>query len=269
MNLRIAVLCALVSVLSERSSEAANQYFMPGDAFFHSVLTEEALDAMDATEDPVFEYDRPEFLPRMLCGYAGFRRLKYEDMPEGMKKGLRQVYRDVREFTPKRVEITPEVRVETGELGDIDVPTGKMIHTEINGLNVLFYNPSFDRQKHRLALKYNEDWADMFAAYGHQRSHARLETFVPKANVMMEEWRDAAAVEPLKVKHAELTARNIEVPLIPESEGLVAIIIPDGDFERACNATGGEWGSTSFYLVTESSVSILKADGGHWKVRKP
>ena len=244
-------------------AEASNQYFMPGDAFFHTVLTEDVLDRVDDQENPVFEYDRPEFLPQMLCGNIGFQKLQYTKMSPAMKGNLRSAYDQLRESHPKRVEIRREMVTRKTDEGDIEVPTGKKLHIEINGFSVLFYNADFDMKKHRLALKYNERWADEFAAWGHKRNHAILETFVPTKQAIPIDWRDGPAVRPLVAK---LPARNSGGP-IEVDKRVMAIIIPGNDFERVFNAQE----SIPFlrrnmvlFAVSAEGIKKLYGNRGHW-----
>ena len=121
---RFLILFTIILLCS--SARAANQYYMPGDAFFSAVLTEEVLERIDKDEHPVFDYDRPDFLPQMMCGYAGFSRLRYASMPKAMKENLRKSYNEFRKEYPKRIEIRPETKTKRSEEeGDIEVPTGR------------------------------------------------------------------------------------------------------------------------------------------------
>lgn len=258
----------LLALLDPCTAQGANQYFMPGDAFFHTVLTEELLDRIDEQDHPVFAYDRPEFLPKMFCGYAGFQYLQYDEMPQSMKDNLRKVYRDLRVIHPKRLEVTAEVRVEKTDEGDVEVPTGKKIYTEINGFSVLFYNQSFDRSKYRLALKYNEDWADNFAAFGHPREHAQLEAFVPTAKAIGFDWRDGKLVDPLNVALPESKTKAFKTPLRPKGK-LVAIILPTSDFKQAFQGEAAAWEIMTLNAVTADGITELSGQNGHWLKRKP
>ncbi|MBC8289453.1 MAG: hypothetical protein H8E37_03960 [Planctomycetes bacterium] len=262
---RILCFLAVVAVLGGSSAQAANQYYMPGDAFFSAVLTEDVLDRIAKEEHPVFDYDRPEFLPRMLCGYAGFSRLKFVKMPKEMKENLRKSYAELRKDYPKQIEIRPETRTKrTKDEGDIEVPTGRDLHIEINGFRVLFYNADFDMKKHRLCLKYNEQWADEFAAWGHKRSSAQLETFVPTPEAIVTDWRDGALVDPLSVTLPDRSPKNIRVP-IQVKKGVIAIVIPVNDFERIYRGEENAWGrNLVIHAVSASGIKRLHASRGHW-----
>jgi hypothetical protein len=262
------LLTVLVSLVVASPAVAANQFYMPGDAFFHTVLTKKKLAEIEKAKSPVFEYDRPDFLPSMLCGYAGFRNLEYVEMAPAMKKNLRSTYEQLREFTPRRVEIKPEVEVKKTDEGDVEVPTGREIHTEINGFRVLFYNSTFDMKKHRLGLKYNEKWADMFAAFGHKRDHAKLEIFVQTPEAVAVDWRDAHLVKPLQATLPEIETKSIGNP-IRVKQGVVAIVLPKGDFKRLFRGEEFGWGAMYLYVVTDKGVTQLESKNGHCAVKPP
>lgn len=258
----------LVSLAVASPAFAANQFYMPGDAFFHTVLTKKKLAEIEAEKSPIFEYDRPEFLPSMLCGYAGFQNLEYVEMPVAMKKHLRTTYEELRTYTPRRVEIKPEVEFKKTDEGDVEVPTGREIYTEINGFSVLFYNSTFDMKKHRLGLKYNEKWADMFAAFGHKRDHAKLEIFVQTHEAVAVDWRDAHLVKPLQATLPKIETKSIGNP-IRVKQGVVAIVLPKNDFKRLFRGEESGWGAMYLYVVTEKGVTQLESKNGHWAVKPP
>lgn len=253
----------VVMAIAADECNASNQFFMPGDAFFHSVLTSNLLDEIDRSEHPVFTYDRPDFLPFMLCGYTGFHKLQYNGMPASMKKNLRQVYDEIRESTPKRIEITKETTTRATDDGDIKTPTGRELQTEINGPAVLFYNHSFDMARFRLALKYNERWADDFVEFGHSRDHAVLESFVPIPEAIAEDWRDGNLVDSLKAKLPPISVKSLNTPIEVDSD-VVAVIASKADFKFLYHGSGYSWRKPSVYLVTADGITRLDASKGHW-----
>ena len=253
----------IVFVVSAGNCHATNQYFMPGDAFFHTELTEDQLNRMELTDNPVFTYDRPDFLPRMFCGYAGFKHLQYNRMPASMKQNLHLVYDEIRESAPRQIEITKEFTIKQTDEGDIEIPTGRLLQREINGLTVFFYNRSFDMAKFRLALKYNEHWADDFSKFGLPRSHATLETFVPMPQAIAEEWRDAKLVSPLHAKLPPISVKSITTPIEVKSD-TVAVVASKAAFKSLYEGSKSGWNGLAVYLVTADGVTRLEAKKGHW-----
>lgn len=256
-----------LSLALSATAHAHNSYFLPGDAFFHFVLTEAKLDQIDTQESPVVEYNRPDFLPDAFCGYAGFARLQYVEMPREMKKHLRSVYDKLRESIPKRVEITDEVVTQRRDGMDVDVPTGKKLHREVNGFHVLFYNGSFNREKFRFGLKYNESWADDVANFGHRRDHVHLESFVRKPDAIAEDWRDGADVKPLKAVCPESSPKKIGEPIRVERD-VHALVIPFSDFERLYRGEEDAFGGLSIFDISAAGIKVLTAKHGHWIERQ-
>ncbi|MDG2127192.1 MAG: hypothetical protein P8K08_04305, partial [Fuerstiella sp.] len=190
-------------------------------------------------------------------------KLQYNGMPASMKKNLRQVYDEIRESTPKRIEITKETTTRATDDGDIKTPTGRELQTEINGPAVLFYNHSFDMARFRLALKYNERWADDFVEFGHSRDHAVLESFVPIPEAIAEDWRDGNLVDSLKAKLPPISVKSLNTPIEVGSD-VVAVIASKADFKFLYHGSGYSWRKPSVYLVTADGITRLDASKGHW-----
>ena len=254
-------LILLTLILSARPASAANQYFMPGDAFFHTLLTEAVIKDMAVVSHPEFTYHRPEFLPRMFCGYAGFQKLEFTNMPQTMRDNLTKVYRELRDAHPLKLEVKEEVVVK----GDVELKTGKKLYREINGFNMFFYNADFDRRKHRLGLKYNEQWADQFAAFGHDRKHAIYEVFVRDPEAIMLDWREGKSVSPLNVELPPISTRSFRTPIRPKGK-LMAIVSPTKELAslyRGSGKTNG-FGLLTMYMITEQGITRLQGRKGHW-----
>ncbi len=265
-SLTVKTLCAtfLVAVGFDGKLFANNNYFLPGDAFFHTTLTEKTVNRIIKEKNPTFEYVRPESLESYLCGYAGFRKLEFTDMSRAFKENLRMVYKELRKHYPKRVEITPEVKNEERDGKTVEVRTGNTIRREINGFSVLFYNSSFNFQRFRLALKYNEDWAKQTAAFGHRRDHVRFDYFVNHPDALMEEWRDAQLVKPLQAKCPSIrkdpSGKSNKEP-IRVKKGVCAIVFEKNTFRKYYQRA---W-FTTFYEVSETGVRVFTANNnGRW-----
>lgn len=266
MSIRRATITASLAIgtLSAMAGNAGavNCYFLPGDSFFHAVLTEDSLRRIEKEKAPVFFYDRPESLPSFFCGYAGYRRLEFVSMPERFKKNLRLVYETLREDYPKRIEIVAEGGFAKVDGESFEVPKGKTVKVEINGFSVLFYNSSFDFNKRRLCLKYNENWVKEAGG----AEHARYDYFVPLARAVMEEWRDSKAIKALSAEIPKRKAGGkplFETPVRVRS-GIRAIILPNANFKDFYNRKE----SATFYEVTETGVKEYTSDGREWKLTR-
>ena len=249
------------------TARANNNYFLPGDSFFHTVLTEAVLTEIEKSKSPVFRYDRPDHLDSYFCGYAGFEQLQVKEMSPAIKKHLRALYQHLRGAHPLQIELVPEtkwVRQKGEGEGDIEVKTGKILRRELNGFSMFFYNADFDANRYRLGLKYNENWLEEVVAFGHSREHAQFEFFVREEKAILTDWRDCRSVKPLEVISPPIKARRSSNPLPPITlKSKVRIfVLPDGKFNSAFNR------SEFIYEVTEAGVQIYgPGSAGKWKTR--
>jgi len=60
---------------------ANNNFFIPGDAFFYFEIEQSEWENFRDGKLSTFDYDRPEHLPVMICGYAGFQKLDIAKLP--------------------------------------------------------------------------------------------------------------------------------------------------------------------------------------------
>ena len=197
------------------------------------------------------------------CGFAGYNTIQFKNMPELFKKNLRYTYDHLRKDHPKRVEITEETKLVEKDGEEVEVPTGKKIECEINGFSLLLYNASFDWNRHRIGVKYNERWVDEIAQFGHNKDHVRLENLVGTARSMMVDWRDGPLVKPLQATlppiFPYLTGGVISTP-IRISGKIRAIILWAPEFESVFNRE--QW--VSFFVVTENSLIEFRYENGKW-----
>ena len=252
-------LLLLILLLGGIRLHAHNSSFLPGDAFFHAVLTDELLDQIMHEQNPVFSYSRPDFLPRSFCGNAGFSRLEFQDMPVTLKKHLRRVYDEFREKIPLQLEITDEVVFKKGELGDVEMKTGRQRKREINGFSVFVVNPDFDLQKRRFGLKYNEDWADEVAAFGHDRSHAQLESFIRSPQGIADDWRDSRLVPALIAECPAATKNNMQIAVRVNRQCKI-LVVPHSDFQRLFDADDGGF----IYEIAETGITRYTTRRNRW-----
>jgi hypothetical protein len=245
---------------------ANNNYFLPGDSFFHAVLTEAVLVEMEKSKSPVFKYNRPDHLNSFFCGYAGFEQLQVKDMSPAIKKNLTMLYRHLREAYPLQIELIQETKLVRDASGGFDneVKTGKMLRREMNGFSMLFYNADFDADRYRLGLKYNENWVEQVVAFGHRQEHVQFEFFVREEEAILSDWRDCRLVKPLDVISPPITKRRSSNPLPPITlKSKVRIfVLPEADFNAAFDRSG------FVYEITETGVQIYgQGRGGKWKTR--
>ncbi|MAI30393.1 MAG: hypothetical protein CBE00_00650 [Planctomycetaceae bacterium TMED240] len=254
----------LIHLAGKHSAGAHNTYFLPGDAFFHTVLTEETLNRIEEEKNPIFNYSRPEFLDNSLCGYAGFSKLEFRNMPIELKQRLRQVYDELREDVPKRIEIRDEIIYKQGEFGDIAVKTGNQLTREVNGFSVFVVNDTFLSTRFVLGLKYNEDWGEQVTAFGHDRNHVHLESFIQTPEAIAEDWRDSKLVAPLSTECPVVSNKNISVPVLA-SPSCKFMVLKHPDVQELADADK----NNSMYEISTAGVTRYIKKGKHWVRQKP
>jgi hypothetical protein len=249
------------------SLPATNILFLPGDAFFATDLTEERVKSLDAVDAPEFRYRGPEWIPGNFCGYAGYARLVYGDMPTNMRRRLCKVYEKLRDDYPQQIETWR------------DPTTGERQTQEINGFLTLIYNADYDIEQFGLLAKYNEHWPK--EARGNRIGDVvfpgvpalgtvdavEFAPFVNDAHLVMREWRFAAEVSALKVRLPQmLETETSGYPKDPATvDGPVKFVILTGKLKSyVLNKPSSE-----LYIVTEQDTEhwkLTKGDG--WKAEK-
>jgi hypothetical protein len=169
-----------LALLGPTNAQAHNTFFLPGDAFFHTVLTGEVVQQFQREKNVRLSYKRPADAEFAFCGYAGFQHLDLVDAPRGLKENVAALYRKLRE---KRPAVFDEHDDGTKH--------------EVNGFHLFAYNADFDFANRHIGLRYNENWVEETMAFGHRREHVFLEEFVRARKATSEDWRDAASVKSL------------------------------------------------------------------------
>ena len=262
----ITILFFVAAWQQPNTSSANNNFFLPGDSFFHTVLTEAVLADIEKSKSPVFRYDRPDHLDSFLCGYAGFEQLQVKEMSPVIKKNLQTLYRHLREEYPLQIELVQETKLVRDASGGFDnlVKTGKILRRELNGFSMFFYNADFDANRYRLGLKYNENWLEEVVAFGHSREHAQFEFFVREEKAILSDWRDCRLVKPLDVISPPIKKRRSSNPLPPITlnSKVRIFVLAEANFVSA-------FGRSDFiYEVTEAGIQLYgPGGGGRWKTR--
>jgi hypothetical protein len=234
------------------SALANNNFFLPGDAFFPTVLTAEIIDRLQADRDPPreFEYSHLDSYDFAFCGYAGYRRAKIPAVDDAFVANLAKAYGEIRKHDPRKL-------IET-------VTDGKPTLKESNGVYVLFYPKAFEFPRFKLGLQYNEKWADEVVKLGHRQRDIRLCALVDDRKAVEESWRDGALVGTFDV-----TLPNVKlVPGPPIDEpmtingavkALVLEAMPLKEYFEPAD-------SRRVYLVDSSETLSFEREDGEWVV---
>ena len=250
---------AMVTAISAGFAVANNSLFLPGDAFFPTVLTKADVEALQAARngERSFKYSSFDGYPLAMCGYAGYNTARIKAVDDAFAKHLATVYRSVREFSPR--ELVEKVR------------GGKAEMIESNGIRVLFYPADYAFPDRPIGLRYNENWITEVVKFGHKKEFVRLCCLIQDPEVVEQEWRDSGAVPPLKVKLPDTKPRP--VPEITqdavEVQGPVkAIVIGNQTLKEIydCGTFPQDFSPTvpTVYVVDSNGITELRCNNGNW-----
>lgn len=202
----------------------ANISFMPGDAFFHSRLTQAVLDRVSADKALVLDYDPPP-LSGGLGGYAGFQRIEITDLTKDIVESLTQVYPVLRTHDPK------EFRVELA-------PDGAEVAVETNGFHLFVCRRDADWHEQRFGLKYNENWMELpeEAFVGSNRksfAEVRAEVYFPfikDYRAVSEDWKKSRRFSALPVNVPDSVAwglmhKPIRIPVEISADDVQLVVL--------------------------------------------
>ncbi len=132
--LKIGTVSLLCLFMFSKKSDASNNYFLPGDAFFHTIITEDVLKKLD--EDPNSTLYYRFVCEPAFCGYAGYRKLSLKGENKKLAENIKKAYYLVRERIPL------ELRVEGASPNSVSNKKEKKPtkFEEINGLSLFIYN---------------------------------------------------------------------------------------------------------------------------------
>jgi hypothetical protein len=243
---------------------STNVSFMPGDAFFHSRLTEQAVASMprDGGSWTIIYSSNDE--SGNLSGFAGFRTLSVQSVSSQVVMRIHDVYSHL---NPNNVK-TLKVFIDAG---------GKRKEVETGGFHFFVYNRDVDWSFQRLALKYNEDWVDIpnnalqgsrkpancikgFPGVGPVRTYS---PFIRSYEAVVSDWRDAKAFAPLKVSVPNNIAWGVIGPRITEPVEAdmkdVQFVILERDNLRKYYHRKLLY---EYFLITESGIQIAGWEKG-------
>lgn len=240
----------LACCFQTNSLSAANNYFLPGDAFFHVCLdkdlAERLNDETNVNSDFQFPYCIGGTYPLALSGYAGYEFAVLSNMDAAFAGNISETYRLIRQFDPR------ELRERLSESGDV-------LQSETNGAHMFFVRSDFDINKFAIGLKYNEDWTVESGKFG---GVPQLCCFVQTVQAIEQSWRHSTVVKPLPASlPSDLPKRGtaIQAP-VQLGDEVHALIIPKWNLERYF----AKEESLPLYRVTPSGISEFTIENGKW-----
>lgn len=250
-----AVFFSMAIIGSRTGVLANNNLFLPGDAFFPTVLTSKDIETLQISKsgERAFKYSSLGGYEGALCGYAGFNNAVIPAIDDEFAKNLAVVYKHIREFQPRQLlERTSE---------------GKTELIETNGVRVLFYPPDFEFPGYHLGLRYNERWVEEAVKFGHRREHLRLCSLISDPDAVERDWRDAAYVPPLRAQVPKVQLQPVpvtEAPIVVEGP-VKAIAIKNHTLKELF--VGASDGYLTVYVVDSKGIKELVCEEGEWRIR--
>ena len=258
-DIRLAFVFFCMLFFQLPSANANNNWLLPGDAFFPTVLTQADIQALQANQNERYEfhYSSLDTFPLAFCGNAGYEHVVFESVDKAFVANLAAAYKAIRETQPRRL-------VE-------EVTNGKKKLEETNGIHVLFYPEAFDLSKHKLGLRYNENWAEELVKMGYQREHVRLCCMVSSRDAAMVSWHEAKQVAALEFaipknenpigEQPKKVARKVNRSVVVKGKVKAIVILTKSldDYFKP-----GRDDSLSLYEIDSTQYKRLNQQRGKW-----
>lgn len=258
---QILCLTATISLLTLiQPLHANNNYFLPGDAFFHTILTLESIPKREKEPETIFGYRfvcEPAF-----CGSAGYSQLKLDQQNRELAKNIRKAYFQARKSTPLNLK---RKTYKTTPLTDIDNSAWKPENfKETNGLSLFFYNEDYDWKRRNIAVKYNEDWLGDLKTFGF--GGGRYCEFVSTADAVVASWAIGKYIQPLNVQLPDspiVKHKSVDTPMLPKGQ-LKALILFDRNYKQYFEMRNGK----DLLEVTNQGINHYIIHRKEWKLYK-
>ena len=261
MNRTLLAISILLVTVSP--SFANNNYFIPGDAFFYFEIEQSEWEDFKTGKLSTLDYDRPDDLPFMLCGYAGYQKLDIAKLPKEYRARLVRAVETMKEKYPTKI-----MEIDHGEPKFFGSPSG-IEKKEINKIRIFVYNQAFDFAKFRVGLKYNESWPESAIALGHQKNHFQFDFFISTPKGITESWRRGSDVKPLDVKLPPLEKGFVKTPMKFNPDKIKFLVAPPKSLESLCFPPRDS--ALECIVVSSNGVQTLTVDKSGksiWKVAK-
>jgi hypothetical protein len=251
---RTTIAIGMFSFLGTAVCIANDNLFLPGDAFFPTLLTKDGIAKMRTTKsgDRTFEYIATDVEGGAMCGYAGYANATIPSVDDAFAENLDRVYSKILSLRGRNL-------IERTE-------NGKTTITENGGMRVLFYPSDFDFQVHRIGLKYNENWVVESKKFGHEKEHISYSSLINQAEAVAISWRDALDVKGLQAKLPDVALEptpRMDVPVIV-SEPVRAYVLGFGSLENFFDPDGDAL--LTLYIVDSKGVEEWQHQLGEWKL---
>jgi hypothetical protein len=252
--LRMFTIFMITTTLLSQSACGQNIGFLPGDTFFHSLLTKEVADDLVSGKIDSIRYKMPTD-DGWFGGFAGYWNFGFTVDDHKALLNLQAVYKYIR-------------RTSRRELVELVNKDGASELFEKNGLHLFVYNADFDFNSYRLGMRYNETWDKDQEPFGFDPTSARLHPFVNEKIALGEDWRDAQRVPRLGVNYPAMpgvsqptvtSGSPVNEPIKPKV-AMQLVVLPSSRLEPYFRQKKGAW----FFSITRDSVQLYKRDSAKW-----
>lgn len=248
---RTSLAFVIIALLGLSKCAANNNLFLPGDAFFPTLLTKDGIKTMRALkpDDRMFEYIATDVEGGAMCGYAGYANATIPSLDDAFAENLERVY-------SKIIGLRGRKLIERTE-------NGTTTTTEQGGMRVLFYPLAFDFQQHRLGIKYNENWVAESMKFGHETKQISYSSLIDRAEAVAISWRDALEVKGLQVKLPDVAPAptpRVEIPIVI-NEPVRAYVLGFGSLENFFDQNDA---NLTLYIVDSKGVEEWYHQLGEW-----
>lgn len=228
-------------------------YFLPGDAFFHTVITEKVLKDLEKEPDYIFEYDRPYWQYTI----PGYYSLSLGKQNRNLEKQIKEAYYCLRQ-NMRLLQLKVRGRSPNSILDKTSEVKTELV--EINGPRLFFYNEDYDWKKRHITLKYNENWYHELKSFGYK--NASYGAFVKTPEAIIDSWRFSSVVPPLSVqlpKTPIIKHRAIKKPMIAKGR-LKAIMLPDSEYIKYYKMDQDK----ELIVITNEKIQPYYISDGEW-----
>ena len=263
LNKSLILSCLFFLVSLNTYVQANNNRFLPGDCFFPTTLDQSSIKTLVASDvkDARFTYSRIGGYTPAFCGNFGYQHAKFENLDQKFIENLNEAYSRYRKQCP--IEWKKQLSADGT----------KEVKVEGNPMRVLFYQDSFEFPKHSLFLRYNENWVDDLAAFGHGKDFpSRLCCLIEKPEAIVESWRLSKSIPALKSKLPELNPENRRKPQGPALiQGKIkAYILLEGSLVDYYRPYKSKTEGLKLLVVDSAGIKELTFHRkGGWKEEKP
>jgi hypothetical protein len=234
----IAAACATYAL-------ANNTAFLPGDAYFPTCIAEEDVARLTDGKPNEFSFPFANFdaWEPTFCGHAGYWQAVLPGIDGDFARRLGEAYREVRKHRPKLVEVLAE--------------GGSTRMREVNGMQVMFYPQSFDFQKFRLGLQYNEHWVEEHRRFGHDDTFPlRLCSLVDSKDAILECWQRSKLVDGFDVN----PSKPVRTPVVLNGDVKAFVLTgPIGEYHDPESRP-------DLIVVDKNGVGRFGFENGKWRL---